>query len=59
MDICCQTFPLSETLIDEVGKSTLYKKKSHNVRELLTEEEYNQFKPSSKTMFTANKLINK
>ena len=57
MDICCKTFPLSETLIDEVGKSSLYKKKSQNVRELLTEEEYNQFKPSSKTMFAANKLI--
>ena len=55
MDICCQTFPLSETLIDEVGKSTLYKNKSHD--ELLTEEEYKQFKPSSKTMFAANKLI--
>ena len=57
MDICCKTFPLSETLIDEVGKSSLYKNKSHNVRELLTEEEYNQFKPSSRTMFAANKLI--
>ena len=59
MGICCHTFPLSESLIDEVGKSTLYNKKSHNVTELLTEEEYKQFKPSSKTMFTANKLINK
>ena len=31
--------------------------KSHNVWELLTEEEYKQFKPFSKTMFAANKLI--
>ena len=57
MDVCCKSFPLSETLIDEVWKSSLYKNKSHNVRKLLTEEEYKQFKPSSKTMFAANKLI--
>ena len=43
MDLCCATFPLSESLIQEVGKSSLYQDRNKNVNELLTEEGYNQF----------------
>ena len=57
MDLYCRMFPLSETFIDAVGKSTLYKNKSDNVSELLPEEEQKQFQPFIKTMFAASKLI--
>ena len=45
MELCCDKFPLSDTLIEEVGKSSLYKPRSQDVNEILTKEEYSKFKP--------------
>ena len=57
MELCCDKFPLSDTLIEEVGKSSLYKPRSQDVNEILTKEEYSKFKPSILTMFAANNLM--
>ena len=57
MDLCCDKFPLSDSLIKEVGKTSLYKLRCEDVKEILTKEEYSKFKSTIKKMFAANNLI--
>ena len=41
-NLCCYNFPLPDSVINEVGKSDMYKKREYDVSEGLTEEEYRE-----------------
>ena len=57
MDFCCHTFPIGASLIEEVGKTSIYKDRSHNVEDTLSDTEFNFFQPAMKTIFSANQYV--
>jgi len=57
MDFCCNTFRISVSLIEEVGKTSLSKDRSHNVEDTLSDTEFNFFQPAMKTIFSANQYV--